>query len=106
MSAGNYVFVYPFRFVRLHLTLMACLVPSKTSILKFSLITRKSIQLVAFLLFMILTTAAFVHMVVLKTTNTNEAFSFFDSFFFAIISATSGYSSKIVPGNHNYFEKW
>lgn len=96
MDAGWLVYLFPFKFVRLHMALMASLVPSKTSILDISLITRKSIRLIAFLLFLVLTTASFVHVVAIKAQGVRNL-TFFDSFFFAIVSATSGTTRQIVP---------
>lgn len=96
MSAGNNAYVYPFRFVRLHLAVMACLIPSKTSVFNVSLITRKALRLMGFILFLILTVASFVHMVAFKIQHVTKL-TFFDSFFFAIVSSTSGTTSQIVP---------
>ncbi|KAI3650905.1 hypothetical protein MP228_004386 [Amoeboaphelidium protococcarum] len=96
MSAGYLAYFYPLRFVRLHVILMAVLIPSKTSILKLSLITRKAIRLVAFILFLVLTVAAFVHVVAYKSQGVRNL-TFFDSFYFAIISVNSGNTSQIVP---------
>lgn len=92
MSAGYLAYAYPLRFVRLHVILMACLVPSKTSILRFSLITRKSIRLIAFLVFLVLTVASFVHLVTLKSQGV-KALTFFDALFFSIVSVYNGNTS-------------
>ncbi|RUS26840.1 hypothetical protein BC938DRAFT_484051 [Jimgerdemannia flammicorona] len=45
MSAGKIVYIYPFRFVRLHLAVGQCLLPVKNAMLRMSNITRKSLQL-------------------------------------------------------------
>jgi hypothetical protein len=40
-NAGNFVYLYPLRFLRLHVSLARCLVPAQQGLLNFSLITRK-----------------------------------------------------------------
>lgn len=94
---GPLLYIYPVRFMRMHLAVMQILVPSKTSILKLSLITRKAIRLIGIIVFLILTVAAVVHIVEVKAQGSK--ITFFDAFFFTLVSPTSGLSSQIVPDN-------
>lgn len=45
MSAGPLVFLYPLRFVRLHMSVGRCLLPVKHAVIHISLIARKALQL-------------------------------------------------------------
>lgn len=45
MSAGPLVFLYPLRFVRLHMSVGRCLVPVKHAVIHISIIARKALQL-------------------------------------------------------------
>lgn len=82
--------------MRLHLAIIQCLVPSKTSLLQFSLIARKAIKLLGFLLFLFLTVAAFLHVGTHMSQDVKDV-SFFDAFYYAFVSATSGSASQIIP---------
>lgn len=98
MSSGIYAYVFPFRFLRLHYSIIQCLVPSKTSIFRLSLVARKGISLCGFIFFLILTVAAFVHITQYKNENA-ENITFFDAFFFCFVSSVSGLTSSVVPDN-------
>ena len=95
MSAGAFVYVYPFRFLRLHQSIMACLVPTKKSIVKLSLISRKVIHLFGFLVFLVLTVAAFVHIFQYKLEK--NRITFFDALFFVIGKPTLREIRLLIP---------
>lgn len=45
MSAGPLVFLYPLRFVRLHMSVGHCLLPVKHAVIHISIIARKALQI-------------------------------------------------------------
>eukprot|EP00158_Paraphelidium_tribonemae_P009403 Partr_v1_DN28856_c0_g1_i3_m33832 putative Potassium large conductance calcium-activated channel, subfamily M, alpha member 1 len=95
MSSGWLAYLYPCRFMRLHLAITVCLVPSKTSIIHVSLIGRKAIQLLGFLFFLFCTVATFLHVGTHLSRDAKDV-SFFDALYYAFVSTTSGSASQII----------
>ncbi|KAI9137348.1 hypothetical protein BKA69DRAFT_1098463 [Paraphysoderma sedebokerense] len=100
-SAGMLVYLYPFRWARLHDAISICLVPVKDPILHISMIARKAVNLVIAILFTILTVAAFIHIVVYKHQGDNDT-TFLDVFYFTIMSSTSGLSTSGITADNPF----
>ncbi|KAJ3318878.1 hypothetical protein HDU76_000704, partial [Blyttiomyces sp. JEL0837] len=79
MDAGGIALLYPFRFWRLHLSILRIVKPHKN-----------------FAVSLLLTVTSFVHMV---ERSQNPALSFWDVFYWIFVTASSGLSTKIVPDN-------
>ncbi|KAL1920771.1 uncharacterized protein VTP21DRAFT_11406 [Calcarisporiella thermophila] len=99
MSAGYIVYIYPFRFMRLHSSFRNCLAPVQNGLFYLSLIMRKGLQLGLAILFTLLTVTSLVHIVTYKQSKTDKVISFYDAFFFTTVSSTTGMSTNIMPDN-------
>ncbi|KAI8584387.1 hypothetical protein K450DRAFT_219626 [Umbelopsis ramanniana AG] len=102
MSAGPLVFLYPLRFVRLHMSVGRCLLPVKHAVIHISLIARKALQLGTTILFTILTVTAFIHVFTFKQHVQDpkfESMTFYNAFFFTVVSSVSSIRTDIVPDN-------
>ncbi|KAG2183105.1 hypothetical protein INT44_006086 [Umbelopsis vinacea] len=110
MSAGPLVFLYPLRFVRLHMSVGRCLLPVKHAVIHISLIARKALQLGTTILFTILTVTAFIHVFTFKQHVQDpkfESMTFYSAFFFTVgelkslekVSSVSSIRTDIVPDN-------
>ncbi|KAI0244776.1 hypothetical protein L0F63_002877 [Massospora cicadina] len=100
MAAGFMVYVYPFRFMRLHMSFCKILLPVRNSLFDFSMLAKKTLYLCSTILFTIIFVSAWIHIVTYKFYETNGAkkpITFFDAFFFTTISSTSGFNSNLVP---------
>lgn len=102
MSAGPLVFLYPLRFVRLHMSVGHCLLPVKHAVIHISIIARKALQIGTTILFTILTVTAFIHVFTFKQHVQDpkfESMTFYNAFFFTVVSSVSSIRTDIVPDN-------
>ncbi|GAO52706.1 hypothetical protein SAICODRAFT_68490 [Saitoella complicata NRRL Y-17804] len=103
MSAGSLIFLYPFRFVRLHESLSHLYKPlGKDTVLPhMSLIVRKAVQLATTILLTLSFLASYLHLVTYKQAvhaHKDPKLTFFDAFFFtAVGSITSMNLNAGVP---------
>jgi hypothetical protein len=94
MAGSNLLYVFPIRFMRLYQCLRVCLIPSMDPIITLSDIQRKSIILFIQVIFNLLFASAIIHLVEIKTQNAK--ISFFDAFYYATVSYSSGLSTHII----------
>ncbi|RHZ54193.1 hypothetical protein Glove_429g18 [Diversispora epigaea] len=102
MGVDNYVFIYPLRFVRAHVAVQVLFIPVKSSLFNFSTIMRKGLKIGTTISFTFLTVAAWIHIITFKQLESNadlEELSFYDAFWFTVVSSTNGMSTNLVPEN-------
>ena len=108
LSAGDVVFVYPFRFWRLHYSLMRVLNPDPNAVMQLHPVTREAAKLGISIFSTLFTVAAWVHICLYRvqkvtlTLISHQKYydlSFFDVFYTIAVSSTSGLSTQIVPDN-------
>ena len=117
LSARYIVFFYPIRWFRLKQSLKILLLPSRTSLPFFSnisAVTRKVIGLTITITLMLLMVSCYIHIfhiidVQQKADDTNPDLvqqdrSFWETFFFTLMSATSGLSTSIIEVNTWYIQ--
>ncbi|KAG9298343.1 hypothetical protein G9A89_002831 [Geosiphon pyriformis] len=91
------VFLYPFRFIRCHLSVHDCFVRSEKSVLRLGQVTSKVLIFIESIIFLILTGSSLLHGVEFVYKG-QENLSFLDAVFFTtIMLGTVGYLSDVVP---------
>ncbi|KAJ3089535.1 Bifunctional dehydrogenase and ferrochelatase [Quaeritorhiza haematococci] len=94
MDAGQLALLYPFRFWRLHLSLMKVVKPNTQSLLlRLSPLTQKSLSIGLSIFSTLLTVTAWVH--IIYDMMQNLALTFFDVFYFITVTSTTGLSTNI-----------
>ncbi|KAK7204598.1 hypothetical protein BZA70DRAFT_311117 [Myxozyma melibiosi] len=100
MSAGDFVFLYPARFVRVSFSILQTLLPVKTVYLELSPLSRELLRLATTFFSAVLTISAVIHIVSYKALTAQDKppdSTFFDSFFFTVIGTVTGMRSTSVP---------
>jgi hypothetical protein len=98
VSAGDTVFLYPFRFWRLHYSVMRMLQPDPNAIIVLGRVARKAAQLGVGIVSTLSTVTAWVHICLYRVQHYYDL-TFFDVFYSITVTATSGLSTQIVPDN-------
>lgn len=98
VSAGDTVFLYPFRFWRLHYSIMRILQPDPNAIIVMGKVARKASQLGVSIISTLSTVTAWVHICLYRVQHYYDL-TFFDVFYTITVTATSGLSTQIVPDN-------
>ena len=98
VSAGDSVFLYPFRFWRLHYSIMKILQPDANVIVKLGKVSRTASQLGVSIFSTLSTVTAWVHICLYRVQRYYDL-TFFDVFYTITVTATSGLSTEIVPDN-------
>jgi len=98
VSAGDSVFSYPFRFWRLHYSIMRVLQPDPNAIIVLEKVARKATQLGVGIISTLSTVTAWVHICLYRVQHYYDL-TFFDVFYTITVTATSGLSTEIVPDN-------
>ena len=120
LSAQYVVFFYPIRWFRLQKSLKVLLLPSRTTLPIFasmSLLTRKIVGLTITITLMLLTVSCYIHIFhvldiqekAIEDSNGSDKDyqkdkSFWETFFFTIMSATSGLSTTIIDVNTPFIQ--
>ena len=98
MGAAWLVYFYPCRFMRLHLSIMNIVTPSKNILFSVSDISQQAIKIGFSIFSTLLTVSGWVHIVEYKLQDQKD-FTFADVFYFITVSSTSGLTTQIVPDN-------
>ncbi|KAH6602015.1 hypothetical protein BASA61_001541 [Batrachochytrium salamandrivorans] len=98
LEGGVFVFLYPLRFWRLHISIGKCLRPGKNVLFRISPIVQKALNLGLSIFNTLFTVTAWVH-ICLYIVQRYYDLSFFDVFYTIAVSSTSGLSTNIVPDN-------
>jgi hypothetical protein len=98
LDAGNWIFLYFVRFIRLRITAIRAFSPYHNLLvfLQFELLQRQIISTFITVFTTLLAVTSFVHIVEYKYQGIRENVSFADVFYFILISCTSGLTTKIV----------
>ncbi|KAJ8329775.1 hypothetical protein QVD99_004219 [Batrachochytrium dendrobatidis] len=98
LEGGLFVFLYPLRFWRLHISISRCLRPGKNVLFRISPILQKTLNIGLSIFNTLFTVTAWVH-ICLYIIQKYYDLSFFDVFYTIAVSSTSGLSTNIVPDN-------
>eukprot|EP00835_Amoeboradix_gromovi_P002304 NODE_128_length_18581_cov_0.247538.p2 type:complete len:910 gc:universal NODE_128_length_18581_cov_0.247538:16404-13675(-) len=113
LGARYIAFFYPIRWFRLKQSLSILLIPSSTSLFDIPLITRKVIKLTMTITLMLLVVSCYIHIFhIIDVQDQSEANddlvqkdkSFWETFFFTLMSSTSGLSTTIIEVNTWYIQ--
>ncbi|KAJ3122622.1 hypothetical protein HK098_002708 [Nowakowskiella sp. JEL0407] len=101
MCAGKLIYIYPFRFLRLHLSLVRVLKPSRGFLdlsIPFNRVVRKAAQVIVTIVNTLATVAAWVHLTLYIQQGFKDL-SFFDVFYSLTVSSVSGLQTDIIADN-------
>ncbi|KAJ3364763.1 hypothetical protein GGF31_008909 [Allomyces arbusculus] len=100
MSAGGIVYILPFRWARLHETIGLVFTPVKDPLIRTSPISRKVINVTSAIVLTLLTVTAFIHITLYRMADaTSPSPTFFDVFYFTVMSSTSGLQNASVTAD-------
>ena len=98
LLAGDFIFLYPFRMWRWHLSALKLLIPSPTSLIKLSPVSRKALELGIAIFGTLLTVTGWVYICLYRIQKYYDL-GFFDVFYTITVNATSGLATEIIPDN-------
>eukprot|EP00117_Sycon_ciliatum_P007228 scpid20189/ scgid2288/ Calcium-activated potassium channel slowpoke; BK channel; Maxi K channel len=92
-------YIYPSRFIACYVMVASCLVRGDESLLHITQLKLSITRLLLAIVFLILTTAAFIQIIVIKS-NQVQTLNFFESFFYTVIVLfTVGYVDDVLPSS-------
>jgi hypothetical protein len=98
LEGGNVVFLYPFRFWRLHGSVSRCFPVGKKGFFSVSPIKQKAVNLGLSIFTTLFLVTAWTHIILYKFQKYYDL-NFLDIFYTIAVSSTSGLSTGIVPDN-------
>ena len=98
LEGGPMVYLFPFRFIRLHGSVSRTFTIGKKGFIQMTPIKQKALSIALSIITVLLSVTAWVHISLYKNQKYYDI-TFFDIFYSLAVSSTAGLSTEIVPDN-------